>query len=269
MYNTPRAATVITNNQCKLWFIDRAHFRTIVTFYQLARTAKYVNFLAEVKFGERKLAEVLSQQQLEKIAGALEVEVFQTGEYIIRQGQDGDYFYIVEEGEVGIYKTYSNDELEALGNSVVTSKQKAKPTPLVVLKAGSYFGEKALLAEEKRQASCIAETPVKCLTLGRDDFVMMLGNLEDLMTKGKAVDEEVKDSSEPQPTILATEEFSFKSLKVIRVLGSGAFGRVKLVQSKVDGRTFALKCQSKKGIVENELQVRNNLFQQFAPNQNI
>lgn len=38
--------------------------------------------------------------------------------------------------------------------------------------------------------------------------------------------------------------------------GEGAFGNVKLVLHKPSGRAFALKCQGKRAIVDNELQVR-------------
>jgi serine/threonine protein kinase len=45
------------------------------------------------------------------------------------------------------------------------------------------------------------------------------------------------------------------TLKVLRTLGVGAFGRVKLVHAESDPtKTYALKCQSKQAIVENGLQ---------------
>ena len=249
MYNTPRAATVRASSPCKLWFINRTLFRTIITYFQLLRTSKYVKFLAGVRFGDKTLAGLLSNNQLEQIAGALEQESFQKGEFIIRQGQEGDYFYIVEEGEVGIYKTD--------GDVSIDDTLTAQAGPLAVLSVGAYFGEKALLAEDRRQASCIAETNVKCLTLGRDDFVMMLGNLEEIISSNGATAKKVEEISEDEPAAESTamfEEYSFKNLNVIRTLGCGAFGRVKLVQSTTNGRTFALKCQAKKAIVDNALQ---------------
>ncbi|GMH66494.1 hypothetical protein TL16_g04447, partial [Triparma laevis f. inornata] len=51
-------------------------------------------------------------------------------------------------------------------------------------------------------------------------------------------------------------QFQMSDLDVGRTLGIGAFGRVKLVKVKTDPEspTFALKCQSKRAIVENGLQ---------------
>ena len=288
--------------------VDRARFRSTVTHFQRARTARHVAFLAGVRFGDKALADVLSHGQLEQIAGALEQETFACGEHIIRQGQEGDYFYIVEDGEVGIYKTgVAGVAGDGPGNG--TGAEESEGGPIAVLRAGAYFGEKALLAEDKRQASCVAETAVRCLTLGRDDFVMMLGSLEDLISgasgasgggddgdgngggaesftagesapggsggaaaSDKAASDCTSDSTGVNDTVAnggtdiappqdgsdgsgaVGEAFSFDNLVVVRTLGCGAFGRVKLVQSTADGRTFALKCQGKRAIVENGLE---------------
>ena len=57
--------------------------------------------------------------------------------------------------------------------------------------SGSIFGEKALIAEDLRQASCIANTPVKVLALGREDFVALLGSVSEL--GGKAQKPQTED----------------------------------------------------------------------------
>jgi len=54
------------------------------------------------------------------------------------------------------------------------------------LRRGAYFGEQALLREDVRQASCIAEDKVTVLTLGREDFIDMLGPFEDILKGGKS-----------------------------------------------------------------------------------
>lgn len=42
----------------------------------------------------------LSNEQIGKVAGALETTTYENGEYIIRQGDMGDSFYIIEDGNV-------------------------------------------------------------------------------------------------------------------------------------------------------------------------
>ena len=75
--------------------------------------------------------------ELEKMTVALEREVFEPGDVIIRQGNTGDNFYIISQGEVGVFKT------NAAG----------KDEKLATLRQGNYFGEQALLREDVRQAS--------------------------------------------------------------------------------------------------------------------
>ena len=171
---------------------------------------------------------------------SLEKEVFQPGDAIIRQGNTGDHFYIIAEGDVGVYKTNVN-----------TGQEKK----LTTLKKGAYFGEQALLKEDVRQASCIAEGGrVICLTLAREDFIDMMGSIEDMV------------SNKPRETPLApnmlddnspgkfTLDIKLSDLEVKATLGCGAFGRVKLCRYAAKDQVFALKCQAKRAIVENGLQ---------------
>ena len=72
-------------------------------------------------------------------------------------------FYMIEEGNVAITK-------ECLGTD-----------PICILKKGDFFGEKALLSDDIRNATCTATSPVKCLVLVREDFVRMLGNLKEII----------------------------------------------------------------------------------------
>jgi CRP-like cAMP-binding protein len=231
MYNTPRAATIKASMDCKLWAIDRNTFRSIVTHYKYARMKMYMGFLKKVQIGGKALGDVLSATDLDHMALALDSDSFKAGDVIIREGEKGDNFYIIEDGEVDVQKD---------GKSVTN------------LTTGQFFGEKALLSEDVRQATCIAKGALKVLCMAREDFVLMLGDMQDLLD-GKSTDEvlpgqEVQGSKKVQ--------FSMSDLEVGRTLGIGAFGRVKLVKVKTDPEspTFALKCQSKRAIVENGLQ---------------
>jgi len=72
------------------------------------------------------------------------------GEEIVRQGEHGDRFYIVAEGEV----------------DVQVDGRPAEP-----LRAGEFFGEIALLRDVPRSATVTAGTDVDVLALDRDEFI--------------------------------------------------------------------------------------------------
>ncbi|GMH51816.1 hypothetical protein TrRE_jg4284 [Triparma retinervis] len=232
MYNTPRAATIKAASDCKLWAIDRSTFRTIVTQYKFQRMKMYMDFLKKVQIGGKTLGDVLSASDLDHMALALERDSFKHGEVIIREGEKGDIFYIIESGTVEVQKE---------GKKVAE------------LSTGQFFGEKALLSEDVRQATCVAQKDVKVLFMMREDFVLMLGDMQDLLD-GKVKEAEILPGQEAMGSSNVSLELS--DLDMGRTLGIGAFGRVKLVKVKTDPNspTFALKCQSKKAIVENGLQ---------------
>jgi CRP-like cAMP-binding protein len=121
------------------------------------------------------LSTIMSESQLEKMTVLLEREVYQAGEKIVCQGNTGDNFYIIADGTVSVER--EDDGVKKM---------------LTTLRKGAYFGEQALLKEDVRQASCIAEDKVTVLTLGREDFMDMLGPLQDIMEGKKVQVEEEK-----------------------------------------------------------------------------
>ena len=127
-------------------------------YYQNARMKQYVELLQDVVISagdtSKALKDCLSTEELEKMADALDEEEFGPGSIIIRQGEAGDYFYVIKSGECSALK--DGKEVAKLG-------------------AKQSFGEKALLSEDTRAATIAAVTPTVCLALERGDFVTIFG----------------------------------------------------------------------------------------------
>jgi MFS family permease len=87
---------------------------------------------------------------LEHIAGRLVPLRIEPGTVIVREGDAGDRFYVIVEGEV---------EVTAEGKPVST------------LVPGGYFGEIALLKDVPRTATVTAKTPAVLYALEREDFL--------------------------------------------------------------------------------------------------
>lgn len=237
MYNTPRAATIKSLSDCVIWKIDRGTYRSIVVHYKFLRNQQYKEFLRNVMINTKKLSSIMSESQLEKMTVLLEREVYQAGEKIVCQGNTGDNFYIIADGTVSVER--EDDGVKKM---------------LTTLRKGAYFGEQALLKEDVRQASCIAEDKVTVLTLGREDFMDMLGPLQDIMEGKKVtVEEEKQVEAVTNPSGFAMAA-TLADLDISKTLGCGAFGRVKLCKLTSKNQYFALKCQAKFRIVESGLQ---------------
>ena len=79
------------------------------------------------------------------------------GDIVIREGDQGDYYYVVEAGRFQIERLVG-------GASVV----------LAELKSGDAFGEEALVSEAKRNATVTALTDGELLRMARADFNELL-----------------------------------------------------------------------------------------------
>ena len=76
-----------------------------------------------------------------KIADALNEHKFKEGEYVIKEGEIGDKFFIIIDGE-------------AIATKVLQAGQ--APQKVLEYKKGDYFGERALLTNESRAANIIS-----------------------------------------------------------------------------------------------------------------
>ena len=161
MYNAPRAATVIsTEPNSTLWALDRVTFRRILMDSAFQRRRMYESFLEEVP-----LLSTLTLYERSKIADALDAQKFPAGSTIIREGDPGEAFFLLESGEAEAYK------------------RDAGSNPVKRYKKGDYFGELALLDDKPRAASVVSKGEVKVATLGKDGFQRLLGPVEGIMRR--------------------------------------------------------------------------------------
>lgn len=162
MYNAPRAATCRAQTSCKLWALDRISFKVIVVAAAMLKREQYMGFLKKVP-----LLEQLSEMELSTLADSLAEEKFNDGDTIFKQGDDGDFFYVVKEG-VAICS-----QKDAAGQSKIVA----------TLNEGDYFGEIALLTAKARQATVAAQGPLAVLSLDRATFTRVMGPLDAIMQR--------------------------------------------------------------------------------------
>jgi putative peptide zinc metalloprotease protein len=99
----------------------------------------------------------LSEAELAQVATRMNRQIFRPGDIVIRQGEEGDRFYVIERGEAEV----------VVGDESV---------PRRTLMRGDYFGEIALLERVSRLATVRAVSPLSALWLGRGDFDRLLAD---------------------------------------------------------------------------------------------
>jgi len=120
-------------------------------------------------------------------------------------------------------------------------------------KPGEYFGERALINNQKRAATVTAIKTSVCLELLKNDFQELLGPLVDVMKK-QIKKEEIKTEEFVRTTDFVAKArgsallkgiCSLNQLKTIGILGKGAFGIVSLVIDTIAEKPYALKAMKK------------------------
>jgi CRP-like cAMP-binding protein len=229
LYNCRRTATVKSKTSVSVWQLERVIFQQVVKSAGQAKEEERFNMISKVK--ELKQ---FSEAKLRKIADCLEEESYDDGHCIFKQGAVGDLFFVIRSGEVRVTKNEGNDEKE-----------------VAILGAGDFFGDKALISEEKRSANIYAKGYTKCYTLDRLAFINLVGKVSDDHKQEEAKEAKAADT---QPTRVANETIAnsnYNDLEIIKPLGAGGFGLVKLVKVKgISDRAYALKCIQKHRVVQ-------------------
>ncbi|EFN77616.1 cGMP-dependent protein kinase, isozyme 1 [Harpegnathos saltator] len=208
LYNTKRLSSIDVQTDGKVWVLDRKIFLAIMQRTDEECTQYNLQVLRRIS-----VLRTLPEEVLAKMSDLIVVEFYSSHSYIIREGDPGDKFFIINGGNVRITKTNSYGIEEEM----------------TVLDKGDYFGEKALYdnGDTKRQANAIALPPgTECYTIDRQSFLDYLGGLESIRNKNWQVYR--------RPTIadvwdIMFRDLSLSDLEVIGTIGAGGYGRVELV----------------------------------------
>jgi cAMP-dependent protein kinase regulator len=157
LYNCPRAASVSAKVPCVLWKLDRETFNHISSTAAESKRKRLTTFLSKVP-----LLESFSDADLSSLSDVMILTKVESGKDIVSQGDDGDVFYIVEEGSAVAVKD---------GKEVMSYAP------------GDYFGELALLSSKagKRAATVKASSDCRLVSIKRVEFKRLLGNLETVL----------------------------------------------------------------------------------------
>ena len=84
------------------------------------------------------------------------------GEYVIKQGERGDFWYVVETGALEVYKKAPEESSDGHGEKVNAYQ------------SGSSFGELALMYNQRRAASVVATEDCVLWAVDQDVFKQLV-----------------------------------------------------------------------------------------------
>ncbi len=112
----------------------------------------------------------LSTAELTQVAEKMHVRPFRDGEVFVRQGEEGDHFYLLRDGHADVVVRQDGD-----GRVAAT------------LGPGQYFGERALITGEMRNATVVGRGDGRLAVLSKAEFQQALNLAPDLPEQLKRI----------------------------------------------------------------------------------
>lgn len=164
LYTSPRAASVIAESKAVLYRVDQKTFRYIMQSQTLQTENDKKDLLKGVSFFN-----VLDPADINKLVHTMIPRVFEAGEYIVKKGDEGGTFFVIQEGKVRVTDI-------SIGSTSYEDQ---------VLGPGDYFGERALVHKEPRSANVVGKTRGIALSIDKETFEKVVGNIAILTIKAE------------------------------------------------------------------------------------
>lgn len=159
---------------CKLLRIDSELLDQIVTLNQYAQLdsesvsgsrgivhASMKQLLSSNMFSADNIVKCplahLPTSNISALLQHIEVISVWEGDIIIREGDEGDYYYLIDSGHAVVTRCVGGENMQ-----------------LAILKVGDVFGEEALIADVKRNATVTMKSNGILWRIGRQDFLNLL-----------------------------------------------------------------------------------------------
>ena len=162
----PRPATITATTRAKVLRIDTSKLDRVILLDEFTTTIPMFDddnpFEGDTEWLEEMIqSESFKRVPRQKLPGMLlklEAVPVKRGEVVFKQGDRGDYYYIIKSGRFNISRKDSQGKVQILDE----------------LKEGSVFGEESLISGRTRNASVVSMGDGVLMRLPKDDFETLL-----------------------------------------------------------------------------------------------
>lgn len=161
--HNPHAVTAVTTSPVQLFVVPKDHVDLVLTWDQagnymvteLSEGTDIDNDWMSSLLGAAMFA-AIPPANIQQLFARFEEVTFESGADVIRQGEPGDYFYVVKAGRCRVARDGSKEEV------------------LAELGPGDMFGEDALIGDAPRNATVTMVSDGELMRLGKADFQALL-----------------------------------------------------------------------------------------------
>ena len=142
MLDEPRHANVVATQKTGCFRISRHDFvRLFGSLQEMLQQQMRIRILKSVP-----LLSHLEDDVLDKLADAMRIQLFRPGKYVVKEGEEGSRFYIINDGSAKVTKNVLDP----------ATRRKTGEQEVGILRTQDFFGERALINDEPRAANIIA-----------------------------------------------------------------------------------------------------------------
>lgn len=161
-----RSVTAVTTHPCRVFVIPKDYVDLVLTWDE---AGNYI--VSEVEDEGDWMTSLLSSAMFSAVPPANIQQLFarfeevrmKSGDSVIKQGDPGDYFYVLKSGHCRITRRLSQDG-------------QVKEVSLAEIGPGDVFGEDALIGDAPRNATVTMIDDGSLMRLGQEDFEDLLQN---------------------------------------------------------------------------------------------
>lgn len=179
-----RSASVETIEECVLLRINRKDLEEIIAEFPNVHNVMnefYKKRVLDTLLKVSPLFQELSDQSRMEVINKFENVELDTGDVIIREGEEGKALYVIKHGAIDVVKIHPETKEKLL---------------LATLREGDFFGEISLIQNQPTTATCIAKVPTSLLRLPKPAFNELIMTYPHILeTVALTVDKRLKSTA--------------------------------------------------------------------------
>ncbi len=174
LHQQQSGASVVAEGACSIIEMSKTVFATLIKKHpSIAETLEHYSTrrTLDITLAEIPLFHHLSGVERQKIMDFLSPLSVKQGSMIVAEGDAGDCMFLIKSGRVGVYTSLM---MEKETESPAEADQ--RQLHLASLHEGDFFGEQALITNERRNATVLAITDVQLLRFSKPDLEVIVKN---------------------------------------------------------------------------------------------
>ena len=221
-----RTASVYAISKVRCLYMNRETFESLIEDGHVqnliqASSALNSDIMEREVLEKVQLFKSLTQEQRTNVLDVMGRRVYKDGDVIIKQNDKADFFYVIVTGQVRV--------------TVADAGEIGGQRQVKMYRSNDYFGDTGLLYGAPRSASCIAVGNVRCLSLHKINFMVLipetilkhldangiLGRIGDVLKENQAIRSSHFVSDFSRRATLASTMYEARNINSDNLLGDG------------------------------------------------